>query len=202
MSEQTCKQCGGLIMEQGKCYGYAGKVCQCMNQSYFYKQGYIPSTPDTNAKQVDVFTEAREQMLDGWGESDTSAKHVDVDVERVAKIAYYARDPTIKMPAPVPWEENDDEFHKDYFRRIASAVIASKSTQSSDTSAVELAAQAMYEAEPESDGIARYSGDKKVSPDLPWQRLSPLSRGKWIRRAEYAVSAITKAEQWLKKQGA
>lgn len=112
---------------------------------------------------------------------------------------------------------------------------------------VEAMAIAMYEAEPEPDGIARYSGDKKVSQDLPWGRLSAISRGKWIRRAEYAAAALqtprsdtsaaelvrelaetlkiyanrdlfagsfypsghseaekalTKAEQWLKKQGA
>ncbi len=51
-------------------------------------------------------------------------------------------------------------------------------------------AQAMYEGEPESDGLARYSRDRKVSPDLSWERLSPSSKAKWISRAERALAAI------------
>lgn len=45
-----------------------------------------------------------------------------VDVERLAEIAYYARNPAMKMPL-APWHEQDD-FTKDYFRRIVTTLLA------------------------------------------------------------------------------
>lgn len=30
MNAEMCRYCGGLIMEQGKTYGYTGKVCYCL----------------------------------------------------------------------------------------------------------------------------------------------------------------------------
>lgn len=45
--------------------------------------------------------------------------------ERLAEIAYYARDPAIKMPEAAPWHEQD-EWTKDYFRRIVDAILEAR----------------------------------------------------------------------------
>lgn len=39
MTTNNCVQCGGLIMEPGKVYGYAGPVCHCI-----WRQTNLPST--------------------------------------------------------------------------------------------------------------------------------------------------------------
>lgn len=53
----VCKECGGLIMEQGKCYGYAGKVCNCQPPRYVTHPMFIPQ-PDINTE----LTRLRQQV--------------------------------------------------------------------------------------------------------------------------------------------
>lgn len=88
----------------------------------------------------------------------------EVDVERIAKIAYYARDPAIKMPSPVKWEDLDDEFHKDYFRRIAEAVIVALSAQAKHTEEkVEELANVLWKiSRATNDQFAKIEADKAL----------------------------------------
>lgn len=43
----NCPACGGLIMEPGVSYGYAGKVCHCERGSFFVPQTTFQEICDT-----------------------------------------------------------------------------------------------------------------------------------------------------------
>lgn len=68
MSDSICLKCGGLIMEQGRCYGYAGKACQCVLPRYVTDQMFVPQKDDTELtrlkRQVEVFREGFSKIAD------------------------------------------------------------------------------------------------------------------------------------------
>ncbi len=90
MSDSICLKCGGLIMEQGKCYGYAGKACQCVLPRYVTDPMFVPQKDDTELtrlkRQVEVLRE-------GLGEV-AYASHIvtEADCAAAAKEALAAAD--------------------------------------------------------------------------------------------------------------
>lgn len=59
----ACKHCGGLIMEPGKTYGYAGPVCHCIRGYRTDPYPYIEKTPEEVKKQWDKFN--KQQLSKG-----------------------------------------------------------------------------------------------------------------------------------------